>query len=295
MRKHFKYIIVGILFVFCICASLLYAQERVSASLNKNKVFIGDIIRFAVKVRLPHGAQISADQDFSFDDFDIISSDIRHTSAAENIYELNFNIAAYKTGTFTVNQLTVFYISSDGTDNLFFTPEAQVEVLSVIGNETAKDIKDIKALKKLRVSPVYVLLMVIMSVLFIVCVVSVVKTAAERIRKPKQFETDPKIKALSALNNLYKDIDSVSARIFYYKMSEILRTYVSKQYNFNAMEMTTSEFFDKIKTFIPREININEFKNYLKMFNLARYADFTPDKIETENNYNFTKKLLELL
>jgi hypothetical protein len=42
-------------------------------------------------------------------------------------------------------------------------------------------------------------------------------------------------------------------------------------------------------------MNINEFKNYLKMFNLTRYADFTPDKIETENNYNFTKKLLELL
>ena len=294
MRKHFKYIIIGILFVFCICASL-YSQEKVSASLNKNRVFVGDIIRFTVKVRLSHGAQISADQNFSFDDFDIISSDIKRISAAENIYELNFNIAAYKTGTFTVNQLTVFYISSDGTDNLFFTPEARVEVLSIIGNGTAKDIKDIKALKKLRVGPVYALLIVIMSFLFIVCVVSVVKAVAERIKKSKQFEADPKIKALSALNDLYKDIDVVSVRIFYYKMSEILRTYASEQYNFNAMEMTTSEFFDKIKTFIPREININEFKNYLKMFNLARYADFTPDKIETENNYGFTKKLLELL
>jgi hypothetical protein len=86
----------------------LYAQERASASLNKNRVFIGDIIRFTVKVWLPHGAQISADQDFNFDDFDIISSDVRHISAAENIYELNFNIAAYKTGTFTINQLAVF-------------------------------------------------------------------------------------------------------------------------------------------------------------------------------------------
>jgi hypothetical protein len=85
--------------------------------------------------------------------------------------------------------------------------------------------------------------MVTTSLLFIVCVVSVVKAVAERIKKSKQFEIDPKIKALSALNDLYKDIDSVSAKIFYYKMSEILRTYASKQYNFNAMEMTTSEFF----------------------------------------------------
>ena len=61
------------------------------------------------------------------------------------------------------------------------------------------------------------------------------------------------------------------------------------------MEMTTSEFFDKTKPIMPKEINVNEFKNYLKVFNLARYADFTPDEIERESNYNFTKKLLELL
>jgi hypothetical protein len=134
-----------------------------------------------------------------------------------------------------------------------------------------------------------------MSFLFIVCGASIVKAAARRIKKSKQFETDPKIKMLSTLNDLYKDIDRVSAKIFYYKMSEILRTYASKQYNFNAREMTTSEFFDKIKIFIPREVEMSEFKNYLRMFNLAKYADFTPDKIETGNDYNFTKKLLELL
>jgi hypothetical protein len=60
-------------------------------------------------VRLSHGAKINADQDFNFDDFDITSSDISYVQIhAENIYELNFNVAAYKTGTFMVNQLTVF-------------------------------------------------------------------------------------------------------------------------------------------------------------------------------------------
>jgi predicted peroxiredoxin len=91
-----------------------------------------------------------------------------------------------------------------------------------------------------------------MSFLFIVCVVSVVKATAERIKKSKQFETDPKIKMLSTLNDLYKDIDNVSARIFYCKMSKILRTYASKHYNFNAVGMTTSEFFDKIKRLLFR-------------------------------------------
>jgi hypothetical protein len=273
----------------------LHAQEKINVSLDKNKVFIGDIVKFTVKVQLPQNAQISAAQNFDFVDFDIISSDIRRVSGTENIYELKFNVAAYKTGTLTLNQLAVFYLNSDGTDNLFFTPEAQIEVVSIVGNKAVQDIKDIKALKKLKVKSIYIFLTVIALVLLIICIISVVKAAARLIRKPKQLEIDPKTRALDALSDLYKNRNDVSARIFYYKMSEILRTYASKRYNFNAMEMTTSEFFGKVKTFIPEEINVNEFKNYLKIFNLARYADFTPSKIEIENNYNFTKNLLELL
>ena len=293
MCKHFKYIIVNVLFILCIYVPL-HAQERINVSLDKNKVFIGDIVKFTIKVQLPQNTQISAAQNFDFADFDIISSDINRVSDAENVYELKFNIAAYKTGTLTLNRLAVFYINSDGTDNLFFTPEARIEVISIVGNETAQDIKDIKALKKLKVKPIYIFLTIIALVLLIICAIFVAKAVAGLIRKPKRLEIDSKTRALDALSNLYKNRNGVSARIFYYKMSEILRTYASERYNFNAMRMTTSEFFGKVKTFIPEEINV-EFENYLKTFNLARYANFTPSKIEIENNCNFTKKLLELL
>jgi hypothetical protein len=61
------------------------------------------------------------------------------------------------------------------------------------------------------------------------------KAIAERIKKLKQFETGPKIKTLSTLNGLYKGIDSVSEEFYIIKMSEILRTCVPKQCNFNAI------------------------------------------------------------
>jgi hypothetical protein len=289
-----KYIATNILFLSCVC-TFLCAQENVSISLSKKKVFVGDKINFIVKVQLPQNAQINATQNFSFNDFDIVSSDIKHISVAENIYELNFNIAVYKTGTLKINPFSVLYINSDGTDNSFFTPEAQIEVESIIESGAIQDIKDIKPVKKLKIKTIYIFLISLISILFTICIISIAKTIIKQIEKSKQIEIDPKTKALNTLSNLYKDRNNIGTRLFYYKMSEILRTYVSRQYRFDAMEMTTSEFFDKVKTFLPQEININEFKNYLKIFNLARYADFKPNEIETENNYNFTKKLLELL
>jgi hypothetical protein len=142
---------------------------------------------------------------------------------------------------------------------------------------------------------VYLILIIIVLLLLIVFITFIVKNVYDYVKNSKQVEIDPKTKALNALDDLYKNKKDISARNFYYKMSEILRTYVSKKYQIDAMEMTTSEFFRKVKTFIPQDININEFKNYLKVFNLARYADFMPSEIEIENNYKFTKMLLELL
>jgi hypothetical protein len=289
-----KHIILNSLFVFCFCA-FLNAQETIEVSLNKNRAYVGDVINFTVKVQLPPNAQITAKQNFHFNDFDIISSDVKHLPSIENTYELDFNIAAYKTGSFTINPLTVFYINPDGTSNLFLTPEKHVEIISVADNAQVQGIKDIKALKKFKIKSLHVALILFVLLLFIVYAAFTVKSFVEYIKKSKQVEIDPKTKALNALEDLYKTRSDISARNFYYTMSRILRSYVSKKCNFEAIEMTTSEFFDKIKPIMPKEININEFKDYLKVFNLARYADFTPDETKRENNYNFTKKLLELL
>jgi hypothetical protein len=272
-----------------------HAQENIKGSLNKNKVFVGDVISFIVKAQLPHDAQIKAEQHFSFNDFDIISSSVKHISSAENIYELNFNIAAYKTGRLTINPIKVFYINPDGDDNSFFTPQAEVEVASIVGNSPPRDIQDIKSLKKLNIKPIYIVLIIFTLLSFAAYIAVAVKDFKNRKKESKQADIDPKAEALNVLDDLYQNRRNISTRIFYYRMSEILRTYVSKRHGFDAMEMTTSEFFSKMKTFLPQEININEFKNYLKIFNLARYAGFNPNDTEIENNYNFTKKLLELL
>jgi hypothetical protein len=121
------------------------------------------------------------------------------------------------------------------------------------------------------------------------------KDVRKERKKSKIIVLDGRASSLNNLNDLYQNRTNLTTRDFYYKMSEILRTYISKQYKFDAMEMTTSEFFEKTKEFLPAEVNVNEFKNYLKVFNLARYADFTPGEKEIEDNYAFTKKLLELI
>jgi hypothetical protein len=189
----------------------------------------------------------------------------------------------------------VFYINPDGTNNLFFTPEKSIEIQSLIADHKSADIKDIKSLKKLKIKDSFIVLIIVVSFVIVILAIYIGKDVKKEKEKSKIIILDERTSSLNNLNGLYQNRTNLTTRDFYYKMSDILRTYISKQYKFDAMEMTTSEFFEKVKEFLPAEIKINEFKNYLKIFTLARYADFTPNEKEIEDNYVFTKKLLELI
>ncbi|MDR2251431.1 MAG: hypothetical protein LBD98_01140 [Endomicrobium sp.] len=273
----------------------LYAQEIVTVSLNKDKAYVGDVIKFVVKAELPKNAQISVVQNFKLDDFEILKTDIKRLPSDNNNYELKFEISAYKTGHLTIKPLTVFYINPDGTNNLFFTPEKSIEIQSLIADHKSADIKDIKSLKKLKIKDSFIVLIVVVLFVIVMLAIYIGKDIRKEKEKAKIIVLDERTSSLNNLNDLYQNRTNLTTRDFYYKMSEILRAYISKQYKFDAMEMTTSEFFEKTKEFLPAEINVNEFKNYLKVFNLARYANFTPNEKEIEDNYVFTKKLLELI
>ncbi|MDR1418141.1 MAG: hypothetical protein LBI80_03160 [Endomicrobium sp.] len=270
----------------------IYADENISAYLDKSEILIGDILDFTVKAELEPNAQISANQNFNFDGFDIINSNIEHLVGKDNIYILKFKLLSIKTGNIIIDSVPVFFINPDGTNNLFFTPKQDIVVKSVLDNNSNQDIKDIKALQKIKLKVVYILLI---SIVVILTIIISYLFIFSWIRRPKNIIIDPKTKALNDLSLLYSNRNNVDIKEFYYKMSEILRTYISKKYNFYTLEMTTSEFFKKTKSLLPSDINVVEFKKYLTVFNLAKYASFTPNEVEIKKNYDFTKTLLEIL
>ncbi|MDR1243813.1 MAG: hypothetical protein LBJ79_01285 [Endomicrobium sp.] len=290
MRIHSK-IVGSIIFSFVFCANVC-AREEVSASLSKNEIYVGDIIDFTVKAKLEQNAQISVNQDFSFEGFDILNLDIEHIVDKKNVYELKFKLLADKVGDVIINPNAVFFINADGTNNLFFTPKKSVVVKSILGQDNNYDIKDIKKLKKIRLGTMCV---VLVSMLIILIGLIFYLLVCSYINRPKGMVEDPQLEALRELSLLYDTRSSADVKDFYYKMSKILRTYISKKYKFYALEMTTSEFFKKMKPLLPSTINALEFKKYLSVFNLARYASFTPSQTEIKNSYDFTKNLLEIL
>ncbi|MDR2192556.1 MAG: BatD family protein [Endomicrobium sp.] len=291
--------IAAVLFVIVFSsAGLLKAVENADISFDKDNANVGDVINLKITARLDENENLSANQTITFNNFDVLGYSVNHISAVPNVYEINLQIAAYKTGVFEIEPVSINYIGTDGAQKQFLTPASKFEITSVLSKDD-EDIKDIKPLRKLKRKAVYVVLAVILA--FVSAFFAVL--LFREIRKKKKEEEaaavvlTPKEKAVKNLLELYNSYKGghCEIKIFYYKMSEILRTYISEKYFFNALEMTTAEFFDRVKKSLPQEINVNEFKNYLKVFSLARYAGFKPSEAEIENNFNYTKLLLESL
>jgi hypothetical protein len=282
------------LFLCFLCAAA-FGAENISAQADKNRAFVGDVINVRISAELPEGAYISAGQSVLFKDFDILSFDIEHVSFNPNKYVLTYKIAAYKTGNLTVEPVGISYENSDGKEKAFFTPALSVEIVSSL-NGGGNDISDIKPLSKLRISRKNVVIICLLSVLTLVLLAYIMLNLPKKKDLPPYEETDPRKSALDKLEKLFKSgLKEKDIKLFYYAMSGILRGYVSKKYGFDAMEMTTSEFFEAMKTRLPEAVNVNEFKSYLRIFTLARYAGFKPAKNEIENSFTRTKNLLESL
>jgi len=109
------------------------------------------------------------------------------------------------------------------------------------------DINDIKPLENLVVD--WSLLFYILGAVLILAVIWAAVYYWKKHRNRKQVSVEvtilPHEAALSLLDAL-ADVENIDGKVFYFSLSNILRTYIQAIYNINALEMTTEELLPKV-------------------------------------------------
>lgn len=297
MKKMFlKLPVLSIIAVF-FCANICTAfyEPVVGASLDKDSAYVGDIIKFHVDAELPEKAYLAVNKDIIFDNFDTVKVSAEHISEKPNIYRITFELTAYKTGMLNIESVGISYINSSGAKRMFFTPTAAVNINSILGSG-AKDIKDIKPLKKRNMRPVHIAVSALLIIVIIILFILIIKDISQRSRG-KHIELDPRDEALKQLDELRESgiIKNGEPRAFYYAAAGILRAYISKKYDFNAMEMTSTELTEKLEEFPEIIMTRKGMRQYLSIFDLARYAGFKASQEEMLESLEKTKEFVKKL
>lgn len=184
---------------------------------------------------------------------------------------LNFTIAAYSTGDFSIPSLPIL-TAVEGMETQLLTPPVKIHIRSLLPDdldETA--LRDIKPQERLFGENLagYLFLAIALLTLLLLAAYLLYR----RMRRHRESEGPPPLpahtRALEALHTLRQERDLFERRqveIFSIRVSEILRIYILEKFGVPALDYTSAEILSTVEA-IQEEIGLaSETKQHLETF-----------------------------
>lgn len=296
-----------VVFLFFLTENLAYSQIKTQSFLNKKNVYLGDFLEYHIKIQHPSQIEIK-----NFEIYEIL----KDTSGVENFilykkeHKINksilskdlkenfvFYLIPIKLGKIKINEFVINYVDKlTKEEKTLIIPPLEVEVLSHPKPKDKKfdgEIIDIKGQIWIRSYLWLVILIIIL-----VSILSYVLYQYQR--KPSlskendiQKSLDLKEEALQKLNNLWNKnyIEQGLIKEFYFELTEIIRWYIEKKYEINALELTTEELFLALKKKVDKSYNI-KLKSFLENSDLAKFAKYVPQKEQILKDFETSKEFI---
>lgn len=212
--------------------------------------------------------------------------------------EINFIISAYKAGKVELLSVDIPY-TVNGDSKFVKTKALPVEIQSVLDSKNSRqDIYDIKGIFKFGHGIWWYVKIIIIVLGILVLVYFIYRYFKKKTKKITQEEMirniSPKEYALSQLENLkiLGLIEKGQIKEYYDKLSDILRFYVSRVYNIDGMEKTTSELYLLLKEKVPSDFN-RQLKEYLTNCDFVKFAKVIPTQENIDEDYQKAKEFIE--
>ena len=282
------------LLLFFISFINLYAFEQ-TLTPNEN-ITVGDKVVLNIKADGLTADSVDKKKlsQANFGDFELL--DVK--SAQDGTLDLVLSV--YKAGKTELLSAEISYIYND-QQKFVKTNAMPIEVKSVLDpQKPSTDIYDIKNLIKFHHGFLYYLYFILAVFLFAIIIYFIYKFVRNKKRKPTQEEI---IRSIPPREYALKQLDELTAlnliekgfiKEYYDKLSDIIRFYVSRTYNVETMEKTTSEIYLMLKDKIPAEYN-RELKNYLLNCDFVKFAKLVPSGEEIKKDFTTAKGFIEKL
>lgn len=293
MKMLFRNALAGcLIFLF----GTLQAQEiQVSASMDSTSIFIGEQTHITLEATQYEGQSVHFPQ---FSETLI--------KGIEVLSILPFDTVKLGNDRFTVKQ-ALLITSFDSA--LYFIPPFKfvVGADTVLSNSLALkvvtfdvdleskaffDLKDIKKPPFVWADYIWYFIGALLALAFICAVLYAIKRWKYRKLNPFMVDSSapklpPHVVAINSLEELksQKLWQQGMEKEYHTAITEILRTYIEERFNINAMEMTSNEILDIIRTDNQAKSSLTMLKQVLELADFVKFAKFRP--LSDENEVSF--------
>jgi len=274
---------------------LLVAQIEINAEINRRDISreltIGDPFEVVVTVTHPQGLEVSMPYVDTLEPFMVIDQSeqrIEERGTITNLYR--YELVAFETGELKLPPFK-FLVRSDSLIDTLFSNRVGLKVASVLPADM-KDINDIKGPVRFpNLGP-----LIIGAVIILAAILGYV--AYRYLRNMREVRALAKplrpswIEAIIALEEIPVNewIARGMIKKYYYTLSEILKRYLERRFEFRALEQTTTEIVDNMRMLrIPQR---DDFSNFFTSADRVKYAKYVPPGSEIASAIDTAKDLV---
>jgi hypothetical protein len=273
-------------------------EIKVSAGFDSSRIYIGDQVHFNIVITQPPDLQVILP---SFKDSLQKNIEIIQGPAIDTIKENGnlkitekYLITSFDSGTYKIKPVFVEVKSPDGLKR-FFSDISQLDVMKITtapADSTAK-IYDIIAPYRAPLTAGEIIPWVLIVLIASAAVWLLFRFLKNRKKQVSVIEetkiTEPAhVIAFRELEKLNSEAlwQNGEFKLYYTRLTEILRQYLENRYMVYSLELTTSETLNAlVKTGFKKDASYDRLKSVLVGADLVKFAKYVPEKEENELHY----------
>lgn len=285
---------------FIFCAGAVQSQEiSISAAFDSTRILIGDQIYFTISVEQPEnlGLKLPTFSDTIIKNIEIINGPETDTSISGNgrlrITE-KYLVTSFDSGFYQVDPLYV-EVKDSGEIKRYFSDYTRLEVMKyrVAPADTAATIYDIIEPYRMPMTLREILPWALAAIAAGVLIWAVVSFVRKRRKAKLQVEETVIIEPAHVI--AFRELEKLKAealwqnghfKLYYTRLTEILRQYLEKRYGVLSLELTTSETLaELLRTGFRKGPEYEQLRTVLTAADLVKFAKYVPVAEENESHF----------
>jgi len=295
-----KKILISVILLL-LCKPLFAEPVDLKVKVDKDKITIGDRVRYEIIVEYDNGVEIEPYApgknlgEFEVKDYKI---DIpQKTKSGRIVSKAVYTIATFTTGEFTIPSLKIKYKGMDKQEKEIASGEIKINVESV--KPSPNDPDDIRPLKGPAEIKSWFLAWLPAACILVTAVIA----AFIYFKKKKREEEKPALPsrpaeeiakdALRALKEM-QFVEKGMIKEYYIRLSDIIRTYIENRYRIFSMDRTTWELFQEMKSKRIERPHADKINYFLEDCDMVKFAKYTPGQKEIEEAYKRAEEIVDV-
>ena len=282
MVKKISFII---LFFSFFLSGIAFAQNiSVSASTDTTDYLVGDYVHYNIQVAYKKGTQVQQpilNDSLSGAELIKVEQPLQSENGNKENVIYRFVLSKYDSGGVTIPPIPIKYkLAGQNNWQTITTNDVQFTV-HTMQVSTRLDIKDVKQPIRIPLDWKIILLWILIIGLVIAAAIYFYrkyKKKHEGIVEKKVVKIPAHLKALSALRELESENLWQKGMIkeYHSRITEIIRKYFDERFNLHAMELTTNEVMDLLRTKNEAQVIFDITNDFLNNADLVKFAKFQP-------------------